>query len=60
MATSTWLCCFCGKEIEEQESDPCQLTVNTADNRDQWWSCHGSCFKERLATDPPIFQPAHF
>jgi hypothetical protein len=60
MATSMWLCCFCGQEIEEADSDPCRLTVQTSDGKPQYWSCHGACFKERLATEPPIFGPAHF
>jgi hypothetical protein len=60
MAISMWLCCFCGKEIEETERDPCAVRVTTAEDNDQAWACHGACFKERLAIDPPIFEPAFF
>jgi hypothetical protein len=60
MAKSMWLCCFCGQEIEETGPDPCRLTVQTSKGKDQWWSCHGACFKKRIASEPPIFNPAHF
>jgi len=59
MATSDWLCCFCGEEIEERAPDPCHLSVKTAGGMDQWWACHGKCFKERLSVDP-IFEPVIF
>jgi hypothetical protein len=59
---SSFLCCFCGGEIERRNSEPLLLTIHTSpDNKDQWWWCHASCFKERLANDPAgIFEPAHF
>jgi len=60
MATDGWLCCFCGKEIEVRDPDPCRVVVTTHDGKDQWWSCHAACFKDRLAKDPPIFEPVHF
>jgi hypothetical protein len=62
MTKSAWLCCFCGGEIEERSPEPLMLSIHTSpDNKDQWWCCHASCFKERLATNPPdIFEPVHF
>ena len=61
MPTSMWLCCFCGGEIEEQPPEPVKLIAYTSpDDKPQFYACHAECFKERLATDPPIFQPKHF
>jgi hypothetical protein len=56
-------CCFCGKEIEGTEIDPCRVTVSTAKEEWQIWYCHGACFKERLIElpdSPAFFYPAHF
>ena len=57
-------CCFCGQGIAETGTDPCQVTVSTAD-KDKWqvWYSHGACFKERLAhleQCPGFFDPAYF
>lgn len=52
-------CCFCGESISESEHDPCRVTVETRNEGWQVWSCHGKCFRDRLASDP-IFEPAHF
>ena len=61
--TSFGLCCFCGLDIEESETDPCRVTVYTSAEQWQVWFCHSVCFRERL-TDPPdapgLFEPAHF
>jgi hypothetical protein len=54
------LCCFCGKKIERSNPDPCVISVTTANHEGQWWACHGACFKERLAQDPPAFDPIYF
>jgi hypothetical protein len=54
-------CCFCNEQIAESESDPCNVTVETAHGGWQVWFCHAECFKERLAKredgffDPGIF-----
>jgi hypothetical protein len=56
-------CCFCGDQIEKRGPDPCGVTVETAAGKWQVWSCHGACFKERLAAlpdHPGFFDPAHF
>jgi hypothetical protein len=58
-------CCFCGKTIEKQGKDPCQITVEPNDGDDKWqvWYCHGACFKSHLAVLPDVpgfFDPAHF
>lgn len=56
-------CCFCGKDIEEQGTDPCRITVETATGKWQVWHSHGACFKERLIAIPEapgFLNPAHF
>lgn len=60
MTAGGWLCCFCGGEIEINGVDPCRLVVTTQERKDQFWSCHAACFKDRLAKEPDIFEPAHF
>jgi hypothetical protein len=60
MADSKLLCCFCGKEIERSHSDPCVIRVVTSNHEDQLWACHGACFKEKLAKEPPVFEPVYF
>jgi len=60
MTKDGWLCCFCGQEIERRDSDPCRMAVSTPEGKSQVWSCHSACLKERLAKEPPIFEPAHF
>jgi hypothetical protein len=56
-------CCFCAKEIIENDVEPCRITVETVTGKWQVWACHAACFKEKL-TDPPecpgLFEPAHF
>lgn len=37
-------CCLCGREIEATETDPCEVTVTTANGKWQMWWCHGDCF----------------
>jgi hypothetical protein len=58
------LCCFCGRDIKEIDTDPCRLSVASAKAPDKWqvWFCHAACFKERLAEvpgAPGFFDPAH-
>ena len=56
-------CCFCAKQIEATDVDPCRVTVETLGNKWQVWSCHGACFKERIRNPPEapdLFDPAHF
>ena len=57
-----WICCFCGGGINRQGTDPCLLSVHTADEKPQWWHCHGACFKERMAKQPAVIYdpPKHF
>jgi len=53
-------CCFCGKQIKRNGTDPCRLTVSTAnDRRQQVWFCHAVCFKSCL-TDDPMMEPNIF
>ncbi len=63
MKVSFGPCCFCGKEIENKDPNPCRVTVETAEGKWQTWSCHGECFRANLAEIPEypgIFDPAHF
>jgi hypothetical protein len=56
-------CCFCGAEIETTATDPCSVTVTTAQGKWQVWKAHGDCFKAALAEPPEapsLFTPAHF
>jgi hypothetical protein len=56
-------CCFCGKDIEETDTDPCRVEVTTAKQKCQVWFAHADCFKERLVDlpdAPGFFDPAHF
>lgn len=56
-------CCLCGNEIEATDTDPCEVSVTTAEGKWQVWWCHGNCFKAAIK-DPPdapgFFAPAHF
>jgi hypothetical protein len=63
MTTKFGPCCFCGKDVEENETDPCRITVENAKGKWQVWSCHGACFRKRLIElpeHPGFFDPAHF
>jgi len=60
MAYDIMLCCFCGDQIEIRAPDPCRVIVVTSEQKDQFWACHSACFKEKLAKEPPIFEPGHF
>ena len=56
-------CCFCAAQINEDEIDPCRVTVETSQGKWQAWYCHARCFKSRLVTSPELmglFDPAHF
>jgi hypothetical protein len=54
-------CCFCGKEIEETQIDPCRITVETKNGLWQVWFGHSSCFKERISDNDYLdLSPAHF
>ena len=53
------LCCFCGQDIASSETDPCEVTVETANKMWQVWYCHGDCFKSRITKDLDL-EPAHF
>jgi hypothetical protein len=56
-------CCFCGSSILASETDPCTVTVTTAQNKWQVWKCHGQCFRTHLIELPKypgLFEPAHF
>lgn len=62
MAVRFGPCCFCGKHVEKQGIDPCEITVETAGGKFQVWYCHGACFKALLADLPDnhaeVFEPA--
>jgi hypothetical protein len=56
-------CCFCSRQIESSNVDPCRVTVETAQSKWQVWYCHADCFRTRLADlpdHPGFFDPAHF
>ena len=56
-------CCFCAKEIEKTEIDPCSISVATDNGRKQFWSCHSACFKAALNQEKKmkeIFEPTYF
>ena len=54
-------CCFCGKDIEPSDVDPCRVSVETTRGHWQVWFCHAQCFKARIATDTVMdLSPAHF
>jgi hypothetical protein len=54
-------CCFCGKQIEPTNIDPCRVQVTTDTGKWQVWYCHASCFKERIVHLSEIdLSPAHF
>ena len=54
-------CPFCGEFIEENETDPCSLTVTTRKELWQVWQCHAQCFKNRVVENAYIdLSPAHF
>ena len=44
-------CCFCGKEMQNTQTDPCEVVVTTSAGGTQVWWCHAECLKERI-TDP--------
>ena len=56
MTTSDFLCCICGREIEQTKTDPCSIRVATTEGRDQLWFCHATCFRGTLTTDPAVAQ----
>jgi hypothetical protein len=63
MAVSFGPCCFCGEAIQEDDRNPCRVTVETSGGKWQVWYCHGVCFRSRLADlpdAPGFFDPAHF
>jgi hypothetical protein len=49
-------CCFCGKQIQQTEVDPCRVTVETASKRWQVWFCHANCFRGHLADNGILSQ----
>ena len=49
-----FICCFCGRRIDEIDPDPCTLTVETRQGRWQLWTTHSECFQSRLAPDAPV------
>jgi hypothetical protein len=54
-------CCFCGKQIEATEVDPCRVTVETSRGMWQVWFCHADCFKSRITNETELdLSPAHF
>jgi ribonuclease HI len=56
-------CCFCALDIQPSDVDPCRVQVTTAGGKWQTWSCHATCFKQRIKnppTAPTLFDPAHF
>jgi hypothetical protein len=54
-------CCFCGRDIQQTDTDPCRVTVETVKGKWQVWVCHGSCFRSRITTATEIdLSPAHF
>jgi hypothetical protein len=57
------MCCFCGKSVDRTATDPCRVTVETAEGKEQIWYSHGACYRERLANlpdAPDLFEPAYF
>ena len=52
-------CCFCGKDVETTEKEPCRLTVETREGHWQAWVCHAQCFRQRLFEDS-LLEPIHF
>ena len=54
-------CCFCGKDIQPSEIDPCRVTVETASGKWQVWFCHSACFRRRIDAGAAVdLSPAHF
>jgi hypothetical protein len=54
-------CCFCGKDIQPSEIDPCRVTVETAAGKWQVWFCHSGCFRDRIdAGATVVLSPTHF
>src|SRR3974377_200448 len=56
-------CCFCSRPIEKNNTDPCRITVETANGKWQVWFCHGNCFRQKLSDlpeAPGLFEPANF
>jgi hypothetical protein len=49
--------------MEKNNTDPCRITVETANGKWQVWFCHGNCFRQKLSDlpeAPGLFEPAHF
>jgi hypothetical protein len=42
-------CCFCGKFADPKKAESLRLVAIDHDDHEQWWFCHASCFKARLA-----------
>jgi len=56
-------CCFCARDIEPSDVNPCRVQVSTAGGKWQVWMCHAACFKERIKSPPEapgLMDPAHF
>ena len=57
-------CCFCGGAIPADSDDWCHVSVEHRGDFERWqfWLCHGSCFKARLArpTDAPDLFKSEF
>jgi hypothetical protein len=50
-------CCLCGREIEETDTDPCRITVETFKGKWQAWSCHGTCFSDCFKSPKIVENP---
>jgi hypothetical protein len=51
-------CCFCGRDIEEKELDPCRISVTVKSGKWQaLWFCHAECFREKLVD--PMLKPVN-
>lgn len=46
------VCCFCGKNVELGELDPCTLSIANNGEFQQSWPCHAECYRERLGDLP--------
>ena len=54
-------CCFCGKDIQPSDIDPCRVSVETASGKWQVWFCHSACFRDRMDPGAAVdLSPAHF
>ena len=58
-----FVCCFCGRDIEESGHDPVVLTVTIADEsalgESQELFCHGQCLRNHLKPGTPTLMDAH-